>query len=504
MAKSIMANSALNAAAGLTLLATGFACSIIAARLLGPEANGIIAFSLWLVTTGALVAELGTGVMLLRILPQLRAKGRSYEERRSFAAYLVRPTIVASLIVLAVYSLVYFEAEQLHWAVGAPAVIVITGVLFLFQSIGAYTKNYLIGEQNLAPYFLLTIASSVVQVVIVLAGALLYGVSGALAGYAAGQFLMFLFTLRIASVRASSCGIGVGYLASSSFILSLEYANTSIFLNRIELFFLQKDWGVEAVGYYAVGLSLANLALQLPVQLSGSLIPYYSEKIHSNPNGKLPASIFEGVVRSIAYITLPMSFGLAAIAKPLVVAIFGQPFAPAGGTVAILALTAIPYVFTQICTQYLYSVDRIRERLMIGGIASLVLAVGCFAAVPWYGGEGAAAIRFLAFTVMCMLMVARIDLDGSIYQMSIPILRIAAAAALCGATAYGAIHFVPGIGGLVVAVITAAGAYGIALRLLNAVPAADIAVMEQIVNRLPKLAHPLAFHALALLTPRRI
>lgn len=44
MTKSIMANSVLNAAAGLTLLATGFACSIIAARLLGPEANGIIAF----------------------------------------------------------------------------------------------------------------------------------------------------------------------------------------------------------------------------------------------------------------------------------------------------------------------------------------------------------------------------------------------------------------------------------------------------------------------------
>jgi hypothetical protein len=105
---------------------------------------------------------------------------------------------------------------------------------------------------------------------------------------------------------------------------------------------------------------------------------------------------------------------------------------------------------------------------------------------------------------MCMLMVARIDLDGSIYQMSIPILRIAAAAALCGATAFGAVHLVPGIGGLVVAVIAAAGAYGIALRLLSAIPAADIAVMEQIVNRLPKLAHPIAFHALALLTPRRI
>ena len=66
MTKSIMANSVLNAAAGLTLLATGFVCSIIAARLLGPEANGIIAFSLWLTTTGALIAELKEELQKLR------------------------------------------------------------------------------------------------------------------------------------------------------------------------------------------------------------------------------------------------------------------------------------------------------------------------------------------------------------------------------------------------------------------------------------------------------
>src|ERR1700761_7474706 len=100
MAKSIMANSALNAAAGLTLLATGFACSVIAARLLGPGANGIIVFSLLLTTTGALRAELGTGVTLLRILPQLKAEGYSADQRRGFAAYLMQPTIISTIILL--------------------------------------------------------------------------------------------------------------------------------------------------------------------------------------------------------------------------------------------------------------------------------------------------------------------------------------------------------------------------------------------------------------------
>ncbi|TCL72954.1 polysaccharide biosynthesis C-terminal domain-containing protein [Rhizobium sp. BK251] len=503
MAKSIMANSALNAAAGMTTLLTGFFSSIVAARLLGPEANGIIAFSLWLVTTGALVAEIGTGITLLRLLPQLKVQGYSTAERRGFAAYLVQPTIISTLVLLLGYIAFYWEGERLHWATSAPSIIFITGVLFLVQSIGAYTKNYLIGEQQLGTFFRLTVASSVLQMATVLLGAIFFGVGGALTGYILGQVLMFAYTLRIAAAARNSCGIGVSYLVSTSFILSLEYINSSIFLNRIELLFLQKYWGVEAVGFYAVGLSLANLALQLPTQLSGSLLPYYSEKMHSHATGRLPVSVFEGVVRSIAYITLPMSFGLAAISGNLVVAIFGQPFEPSGGMVALLSLTAAPYVFMQICTQYLYSMGRIRERLIVGGIASVVMVVGCLAAVPWYGGEGAAVVRLAAFTVMCGLMVRQMEFEGSMRGMFVTMLKVGAASLLSAGAAYAFVHLLPHVAGLAAAIIAGALVYVVALRLFNAVPEEDITVMKAIASRLPKAAHPVANQALALLAPRR-
>jgi O-antigen/teichoic acid export membrane protein len=504
MTKSIMANSALNAAAGLTLLATGFACSIIAARLLGPEANGIIAFSLWLTTTGALVAELGTGITLLRILPQLKVQGYSTEERRGFAAYLLHPTILSTLILLAGYSAYYWEAERMHWANDASSVIVITGAFFVLQSLGAYSKNYLVGEQQLGAFFRMTLTSSVLQLATVLFGAIFFGVSGALAGYAIGQLPMFVSSLKIAVARRNDCGVGLKYLVRSSLILSAEFINSSIFLNRIELVFLQHYWGIQAVGFYAVGLSLANLALQLPVQLSGSLLPYYSEQMHSQASGKLPVHVFEGVARAISYITLPMSFGLAAIAPELVVTIFGKPFGPSGGMVALLSLTAAPYVFMQICTQYLYSIDRIRERTIIGGVASAIMVVGCFIAVPLYGGEGAALVRLLAFTAMCVLMVRRMEFEGSMHSMFISLAKVTGASALCAAAAYGFVHVLPGIPGLASAIIAGILVYGLALRLLNAVPPEDIAVLQQIAARLPRRAHPIAVHALAWLAPRRI
>ncbi|PZM09849.1 lipopolysaccharide biosynthesis protein [Rhizobium tubonense] len=504
MTKSIMANSALNAAAGLTLLAVGFACSIIAARLLGPQANGIIAFSLWLVTTGALVAELGTGITLLRLLPQLKVQGYSADERRGFAAYLMQPTIISTLIILVGYVAYYWQAERLHWASpNAQAIIWITAGLFVTQSIGAYTKNYLIGEQQLAPFFRLTIASAVLQLATVLLGALFFGVSGALAGYAFGGLPMFFYSLRVAVASKNSCGVSLNYLVRSSLVLSVEFINSSIFLNRIELVFLQRYWGIQEVGFYAVGLSIANLALQLPVQLSGSLLPYYSEKMHLHATGKLPVSVFEGVVRSISYITLPMSFGLAAIAPELVVTIFGTAFAPSGGMVAFLALTAAPYVFMQIATQYMYSMDRMRERTLIGIVASATMLVGCFAVVPWYGGEGAAIVRLLAFTIMCVLIVRRMEFDGSMRGMFTALLKVGAASVMCAAAAYGFVQLLPGLLGLASAVIAGVLVYVLALRLFNAVPGDDIAVMQQIASRLPRRAHPIAIQALALLAPRR-
>lgn len=502
MTKSIMANSALNAAAGLTLLATGFVCSIIAARLLGPGANGIIAFSLWLVTTGALVAELGTGITLLRILPQLKVQNYTEDQRRGFAAYLMQPTVVSTLIILLGYTAYYWEAERMHWALDAPAVVWITAGLFLTQSIGAYTKNYLIGEQKLTDFFRLTIISSVMQLATVLIGAMFFGVSGALTGYAIGGLPMFFYSLRVAVAKKDACGIGLRYLVSSSLVLSVEFINGSIFLNRIELVFLQHYWGIEAVGFYAIGLTVANLALQLPVQLSGSLLPYYAEKIHSYDSGKLPASVFEGVMRSISYITLPLSFGLAAIAGPLVVAVFGPAFAPSSNTVALLALTAAPYVFGQICTQYLYSIDKMSQRTVIGVITSAIMVVGCFAVIPWFGGEGAAIIRFIAFTAICVMMMRHLDLDGSLKSMFVNLSKIALAAALCGAAAYGFVSALPGLGGLVGAIVIGMLVYFIALRLLNAVPPEDVAVLQQVASKLPKRTHPLAFQALGWLSPR--
>ncbi|MBB4191124.1 O-antigen/teichoic acid export membrane protein/pimeloyl-ACP methyl ester carboxylesterase [Rhizobium aethiopicum] len=485
MSKGIIANSVMNAAAGMLLLLTGFVSSIITARLLGPEANGIVAFSLWLVMTGASIAELGSSITLLKTLPQLSAEGYDAGRRRGFAAILVSFMMFSTVLLLALYALFFLTSEEMHWAKTAPSVALVTGVLFFVQAIGSFVKFYLIGEKRLGSFFKLTVAVSIIQLAGVAAGAVLYGVEGVLVGYALGQLVLFFATLPILLTRRDWCGVSLKYLASSSIILSIQFIIDSIFLNRLELLFLQQFWSVEMVGYYAVGLSIANIALQLPIQMTGSLLPYYSERRHSSDDSTLPVEVFAAVTRSMAYIVLPMSLGLAAISSELVLVLFGEAFRRSGTVVALLALVAPAYTFMQILSLYLLSMDKVRSRLNISVIGGLLMVAGCLLIVPRLAAEGAAIVRILVFVAMSVMMIRQTGFGSQLSGLYASLTKVTLASVLCACAAISVLEFVHGPIGLISAIIAGMLAHFAALRVLRAVPLEDVEVMRSIVEKMP-------------------
>lgn len=486
MANGIIANSIVNALAGFMLLITGFASAIITARLLGPEANGIIAFSLWLVVSGASIAELGSSIMLLKMLPQLKAQGYDEQRRRGFAAILITPTLFAVLVLLAVYAVFFLTSEKYHWTDGtAPSVALVTGILFVIQAIGSFSKFYLIGEKRLGSFFKLTVLVSLAQLAGVLLGAIRYGVEGALIGYALGQVILFVATMPIIFSRRDWCDVPRSYLASSSIVISLQFMVEAIFLNRMELLFLQQFWSVKMVGFYAAGLSIANMALQVPIQLTGSLLPYYSERRHEAGGTGLSPAVIAGVTRSLSYITLPMSIGLAAISQELVVTVFGPAFREAGLTVALLALAAPGAAFMQTLSLYLLSQDRAGERLVISLIAGTLLVAGCLAAVPFFGGEGAAAVRALVFVAMCALMIKFLRFGNQLNGLYVSLFKVTLASVACGLAAIGVLQVHGGGIGIVLAIAAGGVVFIPALKLFRAVPEEDAELLRRMSVRLP-------------------
>ncbi len=485
----IMRNSALNAAAGMTMLITGFISSIIIARLLGPEANGAIAFAVWLATTGGLVAELGTGVSLLRLLPQLRMSGYNDQDRRRFGAWLARPVAGTTIIFAILYGLFVWGADDAHWLDSAPELAAITAALFIVQSIGSFSKNFLIGEQKLGRFFGISSASAVLQLAVVATGAIFYGVTGALFGYLVGQLILFAHTLMLLARRPDNCGIDLRSLINSSSLIVVEFVITAIFLTRPEILFLQQLTDVETVGYYAIAISLANMALQLPIQLTGSLVTYFSSQLSAN-DGKLPDEAFQTVVRSFAFLTMPMSFGLAAVAPPLVTAVYGEAFERSGIIVSILALGAPATVLLQLCTTYVFTIDRpiVRLKTVIAG--ALLMSAGCLSVIPYFGGEGAAIARDIAYVLMCVYMIREMKLGHISRRLFLPILRISAAAVATGLAAFAVTEILPGIAGIPLAILAGILAYIPALRLAGATTAHDGELLETYIERLPVRLRP--------------
>lgn len=501
MSKGIMSNSIMNAAAGMLLLVTGFGCSVLVARLLGPEANGTIAFALWIGATGALVAELGTGVLLLRLLPQLKARGVGEKGRRGFAAYLALPVLASTLVLVALYVGVSLKTELLYGTDVTKGIVALTALLLFIQSLGSFSKNYLIGEQRLGMFFRITVLSSLLQLAFVVAGSLTYGVAGALVGYIAGQGVQFLYTLGLVSARRDNGGYSKRFLAGTSAVLFLEFAVSAIFLNRPELFFLQHFRTIGELGVYAVALSLANLALQLPVQLTGSLIPFYAER-RETAGGRMQAKVFDAVVRSFAYITFPLCFGLAAIAQPLVLAVYGPAFAEAGLIVAILAAGSPAYVFVQLVTQYLYSMDRVKARLAVSGVGAVLMVAGCMLAVPVAGGAGAALVRGIVFAVMGALLLASMGRNAMSARLAAVLARVALAAGGCGLAAWPIAQTLGGFAGIAAGVAAGAVVYLLLLRLLRAVPGEDGAVIDGMLKAMPSGPGRFARRLLALVVPQ--
>ncbi len=486
----VVRNSALNAAAGMTMLITGFISSIIVARLLGPEANGVIAFCVWLATTGGLVAELGTGVSLLRLLPQLRMNGHDTAKRLQFASWLARPVAFVTLAMVLAYGLIFFFFKDVHWFDDAPEVTSIVAALFIVQSVGSFSKNFLVGEQRLGALFKISGASAVLQLTVITLGALFYGVTGALLGYLAGQTILFAHTLKILMNRPDGCGIDLrGLINSSSFVI-VEYIITAIFLTRPEILFLQQLSDVETVGFYAVAISLANMALQLPIQLSGSLVPYFSSQLSAN-DGKLPDAAFETVIRSFAFLAMPMSFGLAAIAPPLVTAVYGDAFVTSGVIVSILALGAPANVLLQLCTTYVFTIDRPAIRLKVVIAGAILISGGCLLVIPYYGGEGAAIVRNVAYTLMCVYMIVSMQLSHMARKLLMPILRITVAALVMGAAVYALTQVLPGLLGVLAAIVAGVLIYVPALRLAGATTPEDGKMLEPLTQRAPARLRPL-------------
>lgn len=473
----------------------GLLSVVIVARTLGPDGAGNVALGIWIVGVLVTICDLGLPITVARFVPDLEARDE-HEAAESFAPAFF-PTLLATTVLGAtLLGLVWAFAgvlppsfDFLPFDDQKPIIWLSLAALFLLQAIGNYGLAKLRGQQRFDEAARLTSISFFIQLAGVAAGGLAFGPPGALVGYGGGSLLLALHALshtrpgaRIdAELKArawkfSLASWGVGLIAA-------------IVWSRTELAFLNHFRGPKEAGLYSAANTLAMVATQAPLLMTGGLLALFSELYAVGDAAGLRRA-FESAVRFMSFLIFPACFGMAAIAPSLVPALFGKDFAAAADAAALLVAAQAFGAVSTVSSALLFATERNHFLVRIGlAGAAAILSAGMLV-VPTYGLMGAVVSRALVQFAMVAASFFYIRQALACPTPFASVGRIVAAAFGCAVAARATVHFIPGPVGVAVAIGVGAAVYVLLARIMRALPDEDLGRLEDLAARAPAWLSP--------------
>lgn len=485
--RPLVEKSAWSTAASVATAGGSVATSIVIARILGPSGRGQVAYVLWLVVTCSVVASFGLPACLQRYVAELHGRGRDAE-----AVALARRVARTVLAIAATAAAVGAAAALVLAPPSGRAVFLAVAGLFLLQCGADAYRSYLVGMQRFSLAARISLTTTLVQVGATAAGALAFGVWGALGGAAAALLvpagLGAAFALRGdgGSAVDPELRTRVRAYAIDTWLAALVSLAA---WSRLEVAFLEPSWGEHGVAMFTTALDLATLASQAPVLLAGALLPHMAERAGAGDLDNVRRT-YASATRILGALVLPMCMGTAAIAPVLVPFLYGAKFGDAVPAAAVLCAASAIGAIASAGSSLVYAMERSRF-IFLGGLVGAVMAVGGYAAViPAAGPLGAAWTRSVVQAAMVALgtwyILTRLHTAvpfGSLVRSTI-------AAALCAAAAYVCVATVAGPLALAAAIPAGAVVYVLAARALRALEPDDVRMLGSAVALLPAFVRP--------------
>jgi PST family polysaccharide transporter len=326
-----------------------FLATLVLVRLLVPEQFGIMAFALAVLAYMESLTDLGVGSALIY-------RSDANEPRVASTAFWIG---IAGALVLMTVS--WFGAPLLALVGPGEEIVTLFRVLslqFLFSAFGSvpeYLLRHGLGFKSLfGPELASALVKGTVSITLALAG---FGVWSLVVGQLSGSFVrsaalwiatrwrpQFVFERRVA-VPMIRFGIGISAVG-----LIGEAGRNADYL------FVGAQLGATALGLYFIAFRLPELLILPGFRMAQRvLFPFYSRlrDLRSGEGESLERSeLSRGYLRTLhlgAFISLPFGFGIAALAGPIVLTLFGERWEPAivplaliGIWAGITALTGMP------------------------------------------------------------------------------------------------------------------------------------------------------------------
>lgn len=383
----------------------GFAC-IVLARCLGPKEYGVYVLVLSVVGIVAGVSNLGQNAALQKFLPEYALKDPSRG-----GAILANTLILVSGVLASVCAAFYFlsgwVASIVYHDPSLTAVFRFSALLILLLSLFNLASSAAAGLQSFHAYSIAMIASGAASLALGWLGVCLLGLYGALLGQLLASFLGLILLIAPSTkiIRARFPGsvrptFSISILKEifdfalpallAGLLVSPAYwwANTT----------LARHGGFIQVGLFGVAFALAQLIILVPSNLSTPAVSFMAE-VHARDN----AAEFSGLVctnlRLVWILTLPLAFGCALFASPIITLLFGTRYEGAATLVLPMSLVGLLMVMNNVIGSAIAGSGR-----MWNGFLLNFLWLACFfpigaLMIPRWGAAGISLTFLVSYSL---------------------------------------------------------------------------------------------------------
>lgn len=503
MPEAFARNTLLGFSSGAAVALAGFIGSAVAARLLGPDGMGVIAYAAWCVTVATTIAGLGIGMVQQRFIASLRAEGKD-DEAEGLVGATARLAILAGVVgsLLLFCWLHWFGSSAIEIPSEAPRFVLIALILawFMCWRMADVYLNYLKGEQRFGEFARLSSFSAVTKLVVMGLGAWLFGVAGALAGYIAGYVFpasRIWQLLRTKPIVGRQIRRHVMRFALASWTAAVI---SGLAFGRTEIVFLERYADIVAVGLFAAAAMLTDTMMLLTPLLLSALLPYFSEQQGLGAHDHL-RHLYRRATGLVALLVVPLSFAIAAGAPVLVPLLFGAEFADAAPVASVLLIAAALCLPGAVTANLIYSTGKIGLLLVSNAVGLAgTIALG-FILIPRFGLMGAAFSRAIVLISVVAIETWYVTRRLGFAPPYRALGAITLAAAIQASVVYVLVTVFGGIVSLMLAIPASIVVYAVALRVLAVLPMVDPLLIDVLITHAPRKVTRVLSWILKLVSP---
>lgn len=439
---AVLGGTLISTGGNLAEYAIGLIVSIVIARTLGPDGFGVFSYAIWLCGVMFFFANHGVPVATIRFTADARGRG-DLTTARAVGELLSRVQWASLLVVVLSFAIVSWFVEPDHWDAAAPIFVALIVVSVVVKSRYGFLVGVALGHQR----FLFSAVAPVASALVYLLGALLvqrttptpvmflgaYALS-AVTGFAVLAILLLRDGL---SPKRAPVPDELRRRIRHNLGLTAALAVLALAANRtIETFALSYIGIASDIGFFAIAGTLTKGAVDiLTAGMQATLMPVMAHASAKRGPGEL-GPMFNTAVRYYWFIGLIIAGVGALLARPLVLLVYGDPFAPAVVPVQLTIIGAGLAIVGSVIGAFLTTQDRQDDRVKAAAWTLGVNALLAAALVPWLGLIGAsltyAVVRVsgTAITLRYFLRAAMVRIEfASLWRMALAwVIGIAAAA----------------------------------------------------------------------------